>query len=58
MSKWYDAIDIDVNNDEVNILIDQDSDGNVYVSAKIDDILKAIDESRNQETIDPLEQFS
>jgi len=58
MSKWYDPIDIDVDGEEINILIDQNDEGNVYVSAKVEDILIAIDNSRNKEVYDPLEKFT
>jgi len=42
MSKWIEAIEVDADGEELNILYGTDSDGNKYVIVKIADVFKAL----------------
>lgn len=44
MSKWRNIPreDIDLDGDEINVLIEADSEGNVYVCLKVADVLEVL----------------
>lgn len=42
MSRWMEAQEVSVDENELDILCGQDYDGNIYVTVKISDVLEAI----------------